>query len=563
MGQFGSNEKSTKVDETKPSKWVPVLNQPVYTPRKIRVVCVGAGFSGLIIAHKYKYELQMDDYIDLTIYEKNEDVGGTWFENRYPGIACDVPAHIYTFPFEPNPDYSCFYAGGQEIWEYVKRTTAKYHLDEHVQFNSRVISTIWDDQSGSWKVKVQRQDGVIIEDTADVLVNGSGILNKWRWPDIKGLHSFQGKLLHSATWDPSLDWTGKRVAIIGNGSSAIQILPKMQPNAGSIVTYIRTPTWISANFASQFAAKDGKNFFYTEEQKKRLRENPDELIKLRHDIEAGFNEFFYTLLRDSPQQAASWDSYQRQMKERLGDNPELHEKLIPKWKVGCRRLTPGDGYLEALREPNVAIDNSGIQEITPTGIISNSRKDDFDIIVCATGFDVSFSPFWEVIGKDGVSLAEQWKEDPEAYFGICAPNMPNYFIINGPNCPVGHGSLISVMDWAAAWILRWCRKIATEDIESVQVRQDATEEYNIYTQEFMKRTVWTSGCRSWYKNNKIDGKVTGVYAGSILHYKEILESFRAEDFLFEYRNKNRFQFMGNGLAIRETVGGDLAYYLQK
>ncbi|GAD94127.1 hypothetical protein PVAR5_2748 [Paecilomyces variotii No. 5] len=563
MGQFNSNETSTKADEAKPSKWVPVLDQPVYTPRKIRVVCVGAGFGGLILAHKYKYELKMDDYIDFTIYEKNKDVGGTWFENRYPGVACDVPAHIYTFPFEPNPDYSSFYVGGQEIWEYIRRTTTKYHLDENVQFNSRVVSTIWDDQSGSWKIKVQRQDGTIIEDTADVLINASGILNKWRWPDIKGLHSFQGKIVHSASWDPSLDWTGKRVAIIGNGSSAIQILPKMQPDAGSIVTYIRTPTWISANYASQFAAKDGKNFSYTEEQKKRLRENPEELFKLRHDIENSFNEFFYALLQDSPQQAASLDIYQRKMKERIGDNPELHEKLIPKWKVGCRRLTPGDGYLEALREPNVTVDTSGMQEITPTGIISKSREDDFDIIVCATGFDVSFSPFWEVIGKDGVSLAELWKEDPEAYFGICAPNMPNYFIINGPNSPVGHGSLISAMDWDAAWILKWCRKIATENIKSIQVRQDATEEYNIYSQEFMKRTVWTSGCRSWYKQNKIDGKVTAMYAGSLLHYKEMLESFRAEDFLFEYRNKNRFQFMGNGLTTRETVGGDLAYYMQK
>ncbi|KAJ9361394.1 hypothetical protein C8Q69DRAFT_401042 [Paecilomyces variotii] len=563
MGQFYSSQTRNNVDETKSPKWVPVLDQPVHTPRKIRVVCVGAGVSGLILAHKYKYELKMDEYVDFTIYEKNQDVGGTWFENRYPGVACDVPAHIYVFPFEPNPDYSSFYAAGPEIWEYIKRTTTKYHLDEHVQFNSKVISTVWDEGAGSWKIKVQRQDGTIIEDSADVLVNASGILNKWRWPDIKGLHSFRGKLLHSASWDSSLDWTGKRVAIIGNGSSAIQILPKMQSDASSIVTYIRSPTWITANYASQFAGEDGKNFFYTEEQKKKLRENPEELYELRHKIETALNQFFWAMIQDSPQQAACLDAFQRQMKERIGDDQELQEKLIPKWAVGCRRVTPGDGYLEALREPNVTIDSSGIQEITPTGIISNSRQDDFDIIVCATGFDVSFSPFWEVIGKNGISLAEQWKEDPEAYFGICAPNMPNYFIFHGPNCPIGHGSLMSVMDFTAAWILRWCQKIATEGIKSIQVRADATEEYNIYTQEFMKRTVWTGGCRSWYKNNQIDGKVTAMYAGSILHYKEILESFRTEDFIFEYRSRNRFQFMGNGLTVRETTGGDMAYYLQK
>lgn len=380
-----------------------------------------------------------------------------------------VPAHIYTFPFEPNPDWTSFYAAGPEIWEYIKRTTTKYQLDERVQFNSKVVSTIWDERAGKWHIKVEQEkngDVVIIEDTADVLVNGAGILNKWRWPDIKGLHSFKGKLLHSAAWDSTLDWAGKRVAIIGNGSSAIQILPKMQPTAGNIVTYIRTATWISANYASQFTA-DGKNFVYTEEEKRKLRENPEELLKLRRTIEHGFNKFFYALLNDNPEQTAVQTAFKKQMEERLGNSPELCAKLIPEWKVGCRRLTPGDGYLEALQEPNVSIEFSEIQEVTETGIVTATGTEDFDIIVCATGFDVSFSPFWELVGKDGIRLADQWRENPEAYFGICAPNIPNYFIFNGPNCPVGHGSLLAVMDWTAEYILRWCRKIATEGIKYV------------------------------------------------------------------------------------------------
>jgi len=308
----------------------------------------------------------------------------------------------------------------------------------------------------------------VTEDTADILINGSGILNRWRWPDISGLHSFKGTLVHSARWDTNLDWTGKRVAIIGNGSSAIQILPQMQRTAKHIVTYIRSPTWISPGLATtNLESNDGQNVTYTEEEKKRLRENPDELRELRKTLEHKLNGFFgNVILNDGPQQAAAQAAFTAEMKRRLGGekNAHLHEKLIPKWTVGCRRLTPGDGYLEALTEPNVTIEMNPIQKITGKGIVSKASTEEFDIIVCATGFDVSFSPFWELVGKDGIRLADQWKESPEAYFGICAPNMPNYFIFNGPNCPIGHGSVLYPMDWMANYILRWCRKIATEDI---------------------------------------------------------------------------------------------------
>ncbi|KAH7259815.1 hypothetical protein NW759_002732 [Fusarium solani] len=544
-----------------PSNWVPVLEKPVYKPRKLRVVCVGAGYSGLMMAYKYKHQLEMKEHMDLVIYEKNSDIGGTWLENRYPGVACDVPAHIYTFPFEPNPDWTSFYAAGPEIWEYIKRTTDKYQLDERVQLNSKVTSTIWDEASGKWRIEVN-QNGTVIKDEADVLVNGSGILHKWRWPEIKGLDSFKGRRLHSAAWDASLDWTGKRVAIIGNGSSAIQILPKMQPAAAKIVNYIRSPTWISSNFAAELTP-EGKNFQYTEEQKKEFRENPEKLREMRKLIEHHFNQFFYALVVDTPQQKAAAKVFQDEMQRRLNHDPDLCAKLIPDWKVGCRRLTPGEGYLEALQEPNVAIEFSGIKKVTETGIVAaNGSEEEFDIIVCATGFDVSFTPFWEVVGKNGVKLADQWRDDPAAYFGICAPNMPNYFIFNGPNCPVGHGSLLSVMDWTADYIMRWIKKISTGDIKSVTVDTDATADYNAYTHEFLKRTVWTSGCRSWYKNNKVDGKVTAMYAGSIIHYKEILESFRTEDFNFEYNSRNRFRFMGNGLTVLEEKGEHLGFYVK-
>ncbi|CAK7242725.1 MAG: hypothetical protein STHCBS139747_004223 [Sporothrix thermara] len=574
MGQNNStNTAASNVNGStanpRPPAWIPVNEQPLYKPRKLRVVCVGAGFSGLMVAYKYKYQTPMDSFLDLVIYEKNPDVGGTWYENRYPGVACDVPAHIYTFSWEPNPDWTSFYAEGSEIWEYIRRTTTKYGLDERVQFRSKVLSSVWDEATGKWTIRIEQtaDDGTvsIITDTADVLINSSGILSKWRWPAIPGLHDFQGSLLHSAQWDTSLDWTGKRVGIIGNGSSAIQIVPKMQPAAARIVNYIRSPTWVSAPFASDLTP-EGKNFSYSEAEKKRLREDPAALLALRRTIADNFNKVFYAFLSGSPQQKAFADLFQQDMRSRLNSDPVLCAKLIPEWAVGCRRLTPGEGYLEALQAPNAAIELEPIARVTPAGIeTADGRVEPLDVLVCATGFDVSFTPHWDIVGRNGVRLADQWRDDPQAYFGVCAPNMPNYFIFNGPNTPVGHGCLLPMMEWTAEYVLRWCHKIASEDLRAVAVSAQATAEYNVYTQEFMGRTVWSSGCHSWYKNNKGAGsKITALYAGSILHYKEVLASFRTEDFDLVYRcPHNRFKFMGNGITQLEEAGGDLAFYLTK
>lgn len=344
-------------------------------------------------------------------------------------------------------------------------------------------------------------------------------MNTWKWPAIKGLHKYSGELLHSARWDERFDCTGKNVAVIGNGSSAIQIVPKVQQHAKTVVNYIRSPTWVSANFCPEHA-RDGKNFDYTEEEKRTFRENPEILHKMRKEIEHSFNKFFFVFLNDTEDQNHIHEEFKQRMEERLNYDPILIEKLVPDWKVGCRRITPGEGYLEALQASNVSPEFRGIQEITECGIrTADGEETEFDAIVCATGFDVSFCPSWILVGRNQRMLATHWKDNPEAYLGICAADIPNYFMFNGPNCPVGHGSLLAVMERTAEYILRWCKKIATEDIKSVCVKEEVVEEYNTYSQEFLKRTVWSGGCRSWYKNGKVDGKVTAMYAGSILHYK--------------------------------------------
>ncbi|EXJ60491.1 hypothetical protein A1O7_04644 [Cladophialophora yegresii CBS 114405] len=537
------------------------LSAPILTRRKLKIVCIGAGFSGLTLAHKIQHECKLEDVIDLQIYEKNADIGGTWYENTYPGAACDVPAHAYTFLFEPNPNWSKFYADQPEIHAYIKATVAKYNLDKYVTLKSKVLETVWDDDAGKWKIKVEVNGG-LQEDTADILINGSGFLNKWKWPQITGLHDFKGKLVHSAKWDNNYSWEGKKVAVIGNGSSGIQIVAAMQPKVEKLVTYIRNPTWISINFCAD-KTTDGKNFTYTEEQRKTFRENPQAHFEMRKDLESSINGFFFGMKTGHPFQQGLEAACKAQMGAILKEDPELAAKMIPQFHPGCRRLTPGDGYLEALQQPNAKVCWSPITEVTEKGIRTAEGEEEFDMIVCATGFDTSFVPSWKLVGLNGATLDQRWKTDPDAFFAVQVDSMPNYYMFNGPNCPISHGSVLTEISWTCDYILRWAEKVATQNIKSITPKPEAVADFNAYSQEFLKDTVWADDCRSWYKNGKEKGTVTGTYAGSILHFKDGLENIGAEHFDITWRSKNRFAWLGNGQSLHDKDGmGDMAYYMK-
>ncbi|PIB00077.1 putative sterigmatocystin biosynthesis monooxygenase stcW [Cercospora beticola] len=444
------------------SSSIPVVEQPIFTRRKLRVVAIGAGFANIMLAHKHKY-VGDNSYIDLVVYEKNREVGGTWLENTYPGVACDVPAHIYCFPFAPNPDWSSFYVGGPEILKYIIKTVDDYKLREYIQVNTKLIAANWSDDKGKWLLKLE-QNGSTITDEADVLINGAGFLNRWEWPNIPNREAFRGEMVHSAHWE-TVDWKDKKVALIGNGSSGIQILPQIQQTAKHVTTYIRTPTWIIPNMLAD-ATPEGKNFQYSEEEKQRFRENPEELKALRQKLENMFNQYFFVFMKGSPTQEAVRGAFRDIMKQRLGGDGELTDKLIPQWPVGCRRITPGDGYLEALTSANVKSNFNPIVKFTEKGILSQPAADtepeeeEFDLIICATGFNVAFRPAWEMTGVNGMSLQELWKDESEGYMGIIAPQMPNYFSYTGPNSPLGHGSILACYDWCADWVMKWCDKIA-------------------------------------------------------------------------------------------------------
>ncbi|OQU95562.1 hypothetical protein CLAIMM_01747 [Cladophialophora immunda] len=521
----------------------------------------------LPLAYKIYHEYKLEDLVELAIYEANPDLGGTWLMNRYPGVArhlrSDIPAHIYTFPFEPNPDWSAFYASGPEIREYMKRTAEKYDLGRNNKYCHKVVEAKFNETTGQWQLKVQN-GGVIIEDTCDILVSATGHLSRWIWPSIQGLHSFRGLLVHSAKWNTDFVYEGKRVAVIGNGSSAIQIVPQMAKVASQVTNFIRSPTWITPGVASSLI--QGKvNHAYSEEEKAHFRENPAALKEYRKKIQHASNAVFGIFEKDSPAQLAAKDVTKKFMLERLGGNEELGEKLIPDWELGCRRPTPGPGYLESFTKPHVALVTLGIEEVTPTGITTvDGKHHEFDVIVCATGFDVSHRPPFPLIGRSGTSLSDTWHDYPEAYLSICVADYPNFFMFGGPNAPVGHGSLLSAQGWTADYILQRMKKMTEEDIKWVVVRPDAMEEFNAYAEEILQTLVWTGGCKSWFKNNTVDGRVTAVWAGSAIAYKEMVDTIRPEDFTITYRSRNRFRFMGTGRTKRELLPHeDLAFYITK
>ena len=261
------------------------------------------------------------------------------------------------------------------------------------------------------------------------------------------------------------------------------------------------------------------------------------------------------------------------MRAALNENPELCDKLIPNWTLGCRRLTPGEGYLESFLLPTVSLTQNPITKITEKGIETDSQHYDLDIIVCATGFDVSHVPHYPVTGRDGTTLEKKWSDEPESYLSVACPSFPNYFIFTGPNATVGHGTLLTSMTWTADYIIRWLTKMSSEDIKSVAPRQDATDEFVRYGDEIHKGLTWTGGCRSWYKNHRVDGRVTATWPGSALLYREVITGpIRGEDWDIRWRSKNRWRgVLGNGVTERERLcdeadekGGepvDLAFYI--
>lgn len=486
-----------------------------------------------------------------------ERVAWTNFEVHSPGCACDVPAHNYTWSFEPKLDWSAVYAGSGEIYNYFDNFSKKYGLRRYCKTEHKVIGATWNDEKGGYDVVVENlSTGEKMADYCDILVNAGGILNAWRWPAIKGLDKYKGTLLHTANWDPRIDLTGKHVGLIGNGSSGIQVLPTIQPHVPKVTTFIREPTYVSP-------VQGLEQHVFSPQELHEFANKPGTLLKYRKEVESGLNGQFSLFLRGTKTNDDTRKYMIEQMKLKLNDK-FLETKLIPDWSLGCRRLTPGVGYLESLTKENVEVVYGEINEITEKGCLSDNGKEyPVDVLICATGFDTTFKPRFPLIGPAGGNLQDEWSQEPRSYFGLAAADYPNYLIFLGPNCPIGNGPVLSAIEAQADWMMAVIDRYQTSNIHSIAPKRQAVDDFIDWKNEFMKGTVWADKCRSWYKANQADAPVTALWPGSTVHYIEALSEVRWEDMEVKYTG-NRYGWLGSGFSQCESdPTADWAYYVRE
>ncbi|KIX92654.1 uncharacterized protein Z520_11683 [Fonsecaea multimorphosa CBS 102226] len=543
-----------------------ISERSIDEPRKIKVIIIGAGVSGILCALELKKRVED---LDLVIYDKNEQLGGTWFENRYPGCACDIPAHCYQLSFESNPAWSQFYATAPEILKYWEKVAAKHDVTKYMKFRSKLVEAQWNDESSKWKVKIQRSGEGESEftDESDVLISAVGLLNEWRWPQIEGLHDFKGELLHSAAWRPEFDHKDKKVAVIGAGSSGIQIVPSIQPAVKKLDHYVRGKTWIATPMAAKEVEKrtagTGSNFKFSTEEINAWRADPALYLQYRRTLETELQSGHSITMRGSALQREVKEEFTTLMKSRLALKPDIAQHLLPGFSPLCKRLTPGPGYLEALTQPNVEVIATPIGKVTETGIITEDGElREVDAIVCATGFDTSFRGRSPVIGQNGVVLNEKWADRPDTYLSLSTSQFPNFFMSLGPNSALGAGSLLIILEYFASYIAQCVEKIQRSNIRTIQPSKASVAGFTDFCEQYFQRTVYSEECSSWYKTGGRSGKVTGLWPGSSLHAIRALAAPRWEDFEYTYNDGNSFGWFGNGCSERDVKEMDRAYYLK-
>ncbi|KAI8165834.1 FAD-binding monooxygenase moxY [Colletotrichum sp. SAR 10_70] len=457
-----------------------VSEQPLGTTRHVRIVTIGAGMSGLNMIRTLRLHLTDFEHV---VYEKNPEIGGTWFENRYPGCKCDVPSHNYQFSWRPNPEWTGFFSTATDIQAYLCRVCEEEGMREVIKLRRQVNRAEWDESNCVWKLKILNlENNSEFDDTCHFLLDSSGILNHWKWPKIPGLQKFK--------------------------------------DVKELVHFVREPTWVvpgrlqllAQGAAGGILGEVGmrENADFTEAQIDRFKTDPIFYKKFVKAVEEVVNGNF-PIVTSVQEKATEY------MKEALGGDERLCNAIIPKFPLGCRRLTPAVDYLWALRKSNVRVVTDPIASIEAKGLRTET-----------------------------------------------VPDFPNYFMFLGPNAPIGHGSVFTITEHIAKYLVRIIKKCQTEGISAIAPQNSAVDELFEHTQTFMPRTAWSGNCISWFKGGTIDGPVTALHPGSRIHFFHMLENFRGEDWDYTRVNKqNRFQFLGNGFSTKELGDEDATWYLDE
>lgn len=445
-----------------------------------RVAIIGSGFGGLGAAIRLR---QRGDE-DFRIFERASDVGGTWRDNSYPGCACDVQSHLYSFSFAPNPDWTRSYSGQPEIWDYLRRCARDFGLIPHILFDHEVREAAWDDDARLWRVETSQ--GVY---TADVLVMASGALSEPRVPRLPGFENFKGKSFHSARWDHAYNLKGRRVAVIGTGASAVQFVPEIQPLVERLHIFQRTPPWVMPRTERAF----------TERERRMFRRFPLLQRGERAAIYA-FRELFVFGFRHLRMSRLIRRIALRHL-ERAVPDPVLRAKLTPAYEIGCKRILVSNDYLPAVTRPNVEVVTAGVAEVREHSIVDTEGVErPVDAVIFGTGFRVTDQPLaGHVRGRGGVTLEEVWRGSPRAHLGTTVNGFPNLFILLGPNTGLGHTSVVYMIEAQIEHLMNALEFMARRGVAVIEPKPEAQAAFVGEVERRMEGTVWVAGkCASWY-----------------------------------------------------------------
>ncbi|MGP7998335.1 MAG: flavin-containing monooxygenase [Streptosporangiaceae bacterium] len=446
------------------------------------IVIIGAGFAGLGLAIR----LRQAGFHRFVILEKNSDLGGTWRDNQYPGCACDVPSHLYSFSFELNPDWSAMFAPQPEIWAYLRRCATTHGVTPHIRFGRTVQRMEWDGTARRWHVVTAA--GEVYQ--ARAVVSGIGALHVPSIPEIPGAEEFAGRAFHSAQWDRSCRLPGQRVAVIGTGASAIQFIPEIARQAAQVHVFQRTPPWIQPRPDAEIPPAARATFAAAPLTMRAFRDALYWMLELRA---AGFAVH--------PRLMAPLRSVSERQIERQISDPVLRARLTPDYTIGCKRILLSSNYYPALAQPHVSLVTEPIDRITRTGLAgTDGGQYGADVIIYGTGFKtVEALTELDVAGRDGVKLQDAWRDGAEAYHGITVPGFPNFFLLLGPNTGLGHNSVVFMIESQIQHVLSCLRLLARNDGDTIEVRPAAARRFNDGIRRRLRRKVWNAGgCTSWY-----------------------------------------------------------------
>ncbi len=426
---------------------------------------------------------------DVTCYEKADSVGGTWRENTYPGIACDVPSHVYSYSFALNAEFSRMFSPGDEIRRYLENVADTFGVRPHLRLGDEVVRASYED--GVWTLEMASGGS----DEVDVVIAATGVLHHPSYPTIDGLDDFDGSIFHSARWDHDVELDGKRIGVIGTGSTAIQITGALVDQVERLELFQRTPQWIMPM----------DNQAFTDDQKATFRDHPEALRELRDFLETTFAEHFADAVVDA--ESEHLDRIEEACKANLVNNvtdPDLRRRLEPNYRAACKRLVVSEDFYDAIQQPNAELVTSPIVRIEPGGIrTDDGRLHELDVIVLATGFQVDrFMRPTEIVGLGGQTLEEAWAEGPVAYLSISIPEFPNLFMLNGPSGPVGNFSLIQVAELQMDYIMQLVARLQSGESTEIHATEVAMREQELLRIEAAQSTVWVTGCNSWYLDER-------------------------------------------------------------